>query len=294
MRTTYLWVWHNIYSRSWGHNQDGSLVFAQPGFPFKSSAGLVKEAFFQTVKLSQRKKHSPLRHGQNVKMRLSCKFFDDIMCNLFSLQSCPESELVLVGLTSCAGICLGQEVGPHLGANWFSTDVYRPVQNHKITKQSVLHNKSRLDCFSSLRSFHFVSVFVPLPPNVSISPLVMSISRSVRTFCCHYCGPLWPHPHIYKASEKTRMIIVVGHPQDTVQCMGLGDWVPCVSVHFYLFIRVCSCTGQLGVHNTSCDRQQNESHHNFPLTFLKRINCTSFVPRWMPGTNKATQVRSFT
>lgn len=190
-------------------------------------------------------------------MRLSCKRFDDILCNLFSLQSCPESELFLAGLTSCAEICPGQEVGPHLGANWFSTDVYRPVQNHKITKQSVLHNKSRLDCFSSLRSFNFVSVFVPLPPNVSISPLVMSISCSVRTFCYHYCGPLWPHPHIYKASEKTRMIIVVGHPQDTVQCMGLGDWVPCVSVHFYLFISVCCCTVQLGVHNTSCDSKQN-------------------------------------
>lgn len=115
-----------------------------------------------------------------------------------------------------------QEVVPHLSDNSFSTDVYQLVKNHKITKQHITQQTHvRLFFLSQVISFCFYlsstkCLFLLLHPSPS-PPLVISVSGSVWTFCYHYCRPLWPNPHIYKASQKTRMIIVIGHPQNTVQ-----------------------------------------------------------------------------
>lgn len=147
------------------------------------------------------------------------------------------SELVVAGVSSYAEPCLSGRKWAH---TWGLINFQQMfISLFKITRsQNVSHNKPELDCFSSLQSFPFVSVFAtkclsfyPLL-HPSPSPLVMSVSRSVWSFCYHYCGPLWPNPHIYKASQKTRMMIVIGHPQDTVQC--LGDCVSCVSLHLAL------------------------------------------------------------
>lgn len=133
----------------------------------------------------------------------------------------------------------------------------------------------------------------------------MSISRSVWTFCYRHCGPLWPNPHIYKASQRTRMVIVIGHPQDTVQCTGLGDRVSCVSLHlaftslfivhsctkkgpnvsFYCFINSRSCTIRLSVQQTTTFPDISQVNKLWPSSF-----CTETMKA--DGANNTSQVRS--
>lgn len=130
------------------------------------------------------------------------------------------------------------------------------------------------------------------------------------SFCYRYCGPLWPSPHAYKASQKTRMMIVIGHPQDTVQCMELGTVCHVyhyifVSLllhsdsHFNISINLCYCTVQPAVHNTSCDNKQIKyTTATLPDISLENgLYTSSFVPQCikpMLVTNSSIQVRSFT
>lgn len=120
----------------------------------------------------------------------------------------------------------------------------------------------------------------------------MSISRAVWRVCYHYCGPLWPNPHIYKASRRTRMMIVIVHPQDTVQCTDLGDCVSCVSLYPALCFSSPLCQHALAQSNATvgftvsstdvpapsspvCTRRLvTINMPQLSLTFLKRLNCT--------------------
>lgn len=137
MRTTHLWVWLNIFSRSWGHNQDGILLFARRGF--HSSFFLLgwwMKSFFPSSLIIKKLKAQPFLKRS--------KSLNEVKQQTFSTFSYVAVFLIVLPRIwtpsssrphlLCRPMPVRQEVGPHLAANSFSTDVYRLVPNHKIPK----------------------------------------------------------------------------------------------------------------------------------------------------------------
>lgn len=145
------------FRASWGPHICGLSLISFPGLQatikmafYSSHNGVsiqkrlqscwMKSFFPSSLIIKKSIKRSPFWTGQKVKMRVKATL--TWWHNLQSFSCIAIFLIVLPWIWTCSSrphlLCrpmpVRQEVGPHLGANSFSTDVYRLVRNHKITE----------------------------------------------------------------------------------------------------------------------------------------------------------------